>query len=140
VSVQTNMALISAADRGCEALARQLIDAGASLLARELRRTACRFQHLVSQQEMLDAQLLLGERSHRFGNDRQHHERSELRIMMDSLVGWLHYCIDTERMASIRVAIILWEVAARRSGSGRNVIPSSRKFFAISSMWRNATT
>ena len=30
VSVQTNMALISAADRGCEALARQLLDAGAS--------------------------------------------------------------------------------------------------------------
>ena len=35
VSVQTNMALISAADRGCEALARQLLDAGASLLARD---------------------------------------------------------------------------------------------------------
>jgi hypothetical protein len=68
---------------------------------------------LVSQRETLDVQLLPRERSHRFGNDRQHYERSVLRIMMDSLVGWLHYCIDTEWMASIRVAVIVWKVAAR---------------------------
>ena len=37
VSVQTNTALFAAADRGCEALARKLLDAGASLLARDRR-------------------------------------------------------------------------------------------------------
>ena len=37
VSVQINMALFAAADRGCEALARKLLDAGASLLARDRR-------------------------------------------------------------------------------------------------------
>ncbi|MGA2817945.1 MAG: ankyrin repeat domain-containing protein, partial [Xanthobacteraceae bacterium] len=37
VSVQTNMALFAAADRGCEALAHKLLDAGASLLARDRR-------------------------------------------------------------------------------------------------------
>ncbi len=37
VSVQTNMALFAAADRGCEPLARKLLDAGASLLARDRR-------------------------------------------------------------------------------------------------------
>ena len=37
VSVQINMALFAAADRGCEALASKLLDAGASLLARDRR-------------------------------------------------------------------------------------------------------
>ena len=37
VSMQTNMALFAAADRGCEALAHKLLDAGASLLARDRR-------------------------------------------------------------------------------------------------------
>ena len=37
VSVQINMALFAAADKGCEALARKLLDAGASLLARDRR-------------------------------------------------------------------------------------------------------
>ena len=37
VSVQTNMALFAATDRGCEALAGKLLDAGASLLARDRR-------------------------------------------------------------------------------------------------------
>jgi len=36
-----------------------------------------------------------------------------LRIVVDSLVSGLHYGIDAEWMASIRVAVILWEVAAR---------------------------
>src|ERR1700677_1189057 len=37
VSVQINMALFAAADRGCEALAHKLIGAGASPLARDRR-------------------------------------------------------------------------------------------------------
>ncbi len=37
VSVQINMTLFAAADKGCAALARKLIDAGASLLARDRR-------------------------------------------------------------------------------------------------------
>ena len=37
VSVQINMALFAAADKGCEALARKLLDAGASPLARDRR-------------------------------------------------------------------------------------------------------
>ena len=37
VSVQTNMALFAAADRGCDDLARKLLDSGASLLARDRR-------------------------------------------------------------------------------------------------------
>ena len=37
VSVQTNIALFAASDRGCEALAQKLLDAGASLLARDRR-------------------------------------------------------------------------------------------------------
>ena len=37
VSVQTNIALFAASDRGCEALAQTLLDAGASLLARDRR-------------------------------------------------------------------------------------------------------
>src|SRR5271169_2239211 len=37
VSVQTNIALFASADRGCEALAQKLLDAGASLLARDRR-------------------------------------------------------------------------------------------------------
>ncbi len=37
VSVQINIALFAAADRGCEALASKLLDAGASLLARDRR-------------------------------------------------------------------------------------------------------
>ena len=35
VSVQINTALFNAADRGCESLAKKLLDAGASLLARD---------------------------------------------------------------------------------------------------------
>ena len=37
VSIQTNMALFAAADRGCDDLARKLLDSGASLLARDRR-------------------------------------------------------------------------------------------------------
>ena len=37
VSIQTNIALFAAADRGCEALAKKLLDAGGSLLARDRR-------------------------------------------------------------------------------------------------------
>ena len=37
VSVQNNIALFAASDRGCEALAQKLLDAGASLLARDRR-------------------------------------------------------------------------------------------------------
>ena len=34
VSIQTNVALFAAADRGCEPLAKKLLEAGGSLLAR----------------------------------------------------------------------------------------------------------
>ena len=37
VSIQTNMALFAAADRGCDDLARRLLDSGASLQARDRR-------------------------------------------------------------------------------------------------------
>ena len=37
VSVQTNLALFAAADRGCNDLAHKLLDSGASLLARDRR-------------------------------------------------------------------------------------------------------
>ena len=37
ISVQTNLALFAAARSGCEALARSLLDGGASLLARDRR-------------------------------------------------------------------------------------------------------
>jgi uncharacterized protein len=37
VSIQTNLALFAAADRGCDQLAKRLLDAGASLLARDRR-------------------------------------------------------------------------------------------------------
>jgi hypothetical protein len=33
--------------------------------------------------------------------------------MMDGLIGWLHYRIDAEWMAGIRIAVIVWKVAAR---------------------------
>jgi len=36
-----------------------------------------------------------------------------LGIMVDCLVGRLHHCIDAEWMASIRVAVVVWKVAAR---------------------------
>ena len=37
VSIQTNITLFAAADRGCEQLAKRLLEAGASLLARDRR-------------------------------------------------------------------------------------------------------
>src|SRR5579863_8697987 len=40
VSVQINAILFKAADRGCDALAKKLLDAGASLLARDRRGAA----------------------------------------------------------------------------------------------------
>lgn len=58
-------------------------------------------------------QLPPSEWQHGFGNYRQHHERSLLRVMVNSLVGRLHYCIDAERMTSVRVAVILGKVTAR---------------------------
>ena len=37
VSIQTNIALFAAADRGCEPLAKKLLEAGGSLLTRDRR-------------------------------------------------------------------------------------------------------
>src|SRR6516164_8269370 len=50
---------------------------------------------------------------HGFGNDRQHHERILLRVMANGLVGRLHYCIDAERITSIRVAVRVGKVTVR---------------------------
>src|SRR5579884_2727173 len=48
VSVQTNAALFAAADSGCEDLARRLLAAGASVLARD-RRGATPLTHAASE-------------------------------------------------------------------------------------------
>ena len=60
VSIQINMALFKAADKGCEALARGLIDAGASLLARD-RRGASPLAHAARAGQIKLVQLFLAD-------------------------------------------------------------------------------
>jgi uncharacterized protein len=60
VSVQTNMALFKAADRGCDAFARKLLDSGASLLARD-RRGASPLAHAAREGQLKLVEFFLAE-------------------------------------------------------------------------------